>query len=52
MTYKNFFSPLRQQEDSDTAPKDSCGQLLSSAPPPGDIDDLIFGEEEYYISQR
>lgn len=46
MIYKNFFFPLCRQDDQDAAPKDS------SAPPPGDIDDLIFGEDEYYVSQR
>lgn len=46
MIYKNFFFPLCCQDDQDAAPKDS------SAPPLGDIDDLIFGEDEYYVSQR
>lgn len=52
MIYKYYFSSIRCQDDQDPLQKDSCGQLLPSGLPSGDIDDLIFGDDEYYISQR
>lgn len=43
----------RMMEDSATPQKDTCGQLLPPAQPvPGDIDDFIFADDEYYVSQR
>ena len=45
--------PVYYPSDEKPVPaKELCAQPAAPAPTAGDIDDFIFADDEYYVSQR